>query len=367
MKIVELITFLAGGGAERFVVDLSNQLSKDHSVCLVTLLNDKKEPEVRNFYRSELSDNVQYINAGLPNGLKLSSQWKVYSLLRKLNPDVIHIHLIPSLKYSALAIGLLSITKKVYFSVHSDLHNGYDEGLFKLYCNTLGVFNKFKLSCLSEKNYEDFRSFYPQTPIKCITNGRAPVVPANLFDAVKDEISYLRSNEHTMLLIHVARCHPVKNQKLLIDAVNSIVDSGYNIDLIVIGAGFDTSDGKVLVSEACSRVHFIGVKKNVSDYMLNSNIFCLSSDFEGMPISLIEASLAGVPAVSTPVCGAVDLIMDGQNGYLSKSHSLEDYKAALIKAIDNYGNIKAKAMEMKDNSPYTIKECANKYVAFFNE
>ena len=31
MKIVELITFLAGGGAERFVVDLSNQLSNDHN------------------------------------------------------------------------------------------------------------------------------------------------------------------------------------------------------------------------------------------------------------------------------------------------------------------------------------------------
>ena len=82
---------------------------------------------------------------------------------------------------------------------------------------------------------------------------------------------------------------------------------------------------------------------------------------------LIEASLARVLAVSTPVCGAVDLITDGQNWYLSKFHSLEDYKDALIKAIDNYGNIKAHAMEMKDNSPYTIKECAKKYVAYFNE
>lgn len=49
MKIVELITFLAGGGAERFVVDLSNQLAKENETYLVTILDDKKETEVRNF------------------------------------------------------------------------------------------------------------------------------------------------------------------------------------------------------------------------------------------------------------------------------------------------------------------------------
>lgn len=60
MKIVELITFLAGGGAERFVVDLSNQLVKENETYLVTILDDKKETEVRNFFRSEVSDSVHY-------------------------------------------------------------------------------------------------------------------------------------------------------------------------------------------------------------------------------------------------------------------------------------------------------------------
>ena len=64
MKIVELITFLAGGGAERFVVDLSNQLAKENETYLVTILDDKKETEVRNFFRSEISDSVHYVNLG---------------------------------------------------------------------------------------------------------------------------------------------------------------------------------------------------------------------------------------------------------------------------------------------------------------
>ena len=242
------------------------------------------------------------MNLGLPNGLKLSSQWRVYTALKAFNPDVIHVHMIPTLKYSALAIGLLSFSKKVYFSVHSDLHNGYDKGLLRLYCNILGRLGRFKLSCLSEKNYADFKAFYSRTPIRCITNGRAPIVSTDLFGAVSNEMNLLKNNASSLLLIHVARCHPVKNQKLLIESVNILVQEGYNIDLIVVGAGFNTPEGQSIVSMACNRIHFVGPRKNVADYMLNAGIFCLSSNFEGMPITLLEASLAGLPAVSTPVC-----------------------------------------------------------------
>lgn len=367
MKIIELITFLAPGGAERFVVDLSNQLAKNHDTYLITLLDDKKDQETRNFYRQDISDRVKYINLGLPNGRKLSSQWKVYTALRKIKPDVIHIHMIPTLKYSALASALFAITKNIYFSIHSDLHNGYDKGIIKKFCNTFGRLNRFKLSCLSNKNFQDFTAFYPHTTIKCIENGRAPIEPSRLFNTVKKEFQDIRSKHQTKVLLHIARCHPQKNQKLLIEAVNKLVSIGHNIDLIIIGAGYDSLEGEKLKKIACNRVHFIGTRHNASDYMLNADLFCLSSDFEGLPITLLEANLAGIPAVSTPVCGAVDIIQDGINGYLSPSHSLNDYTDTLVKALNDYENIKTNALRLKENSPYTIENCANKYIEYFKE
>ena len=74
MKILEVITDLGSGGAERFVVDLSNELAKSNEVTLMTLMDDKVNPVHRNFNRYALSRNVVYFNLGLPNGLKLSSQ-----------------------------------------------------------------------------------------------------------------------------------------------------------------------------------------------------------------------------------------------------------------------------------------------------
>ena len=98
--------------------------------------------------------------------------------------------------------------------------------------------------------------------------------------------------------------------------------------------------------------------------MANADIFVLSSAFEGMPITIIEALLSGVPVVSTPVCGAVDAV-DGKNGVLSDGFTTESYMAALSKVINNLAYYKTNAQKMKDSSPYTIKACAEKYLEFF--
>lgn len=367
MKIVEVITFLGSGGAERFMVDLSNELSKENDVFLITILDDKKDVEERNFYRFAIDSKVHYINLGLPNGLSLRSQITVMKTLNRIKPNVIHFHMIPTVKYSTMACVLLSFKYKMYFTIHSDLHNGYDKGFLKIICNTLGRLGKFKLACLSNKNYADCKAFYPHTPIKCIVNGRAPIEPTDCYREVANEMNSYRHSVDSKLFVHVARYHPVKNQSLLVDSFNELINEGANVDLVVIGTNYDCDDGIKLQQKANKRIHFIGAHKNISDYILNADIFCLSSDYEGMPITLLEASLAGVPAVSTPVCGAVDLIQNGVNGYLSKDHSLKEYKVALINAIENFGNIKSNAMKMKDNSPYTIAECAKKYIEYFKE
>ena len=367
MKIVEVITFLASGGAERFLVDLSNELSKDNEVYLLTILDDKKDVEVRNFYRFAIDSKVHYINLGLPNGLSCSNQIAVRKAINEIHPDVVHFHMLCSLNYSAWATLSLAWKYKMYLTIHSDLRNGYDRGFLKFICNTLGRLGKFRLACLSNKNYSDFKMFYPHTTSRCIENGRAPITPTDSFSEVENEMNTYRRTTDSRLFVHVARFHPVKNQSLLIEAFNALINDGANVDLVVIGANFDCEDGIKLQHKAHKRIHFIGAHKNIPDYILNADIFCLSSDYEGMPITLLEASLAGMPAVCTPVCGAVDLIQNGVNGYLSKDHSLKEYKVALIKAIENFDCIKSNAMKMKDNSPYTISECAKKYIEYFNE
>ena len=99
--------------------------------------------------------------------------------------------------------------------------------------------------------------------------------------------------------------------------------------------------------------------------MLHADVFCLSSDFEGLPITILEASLVGLPIVSTPVCGAVDIIENKENGVLSEGHTVGEYQDALEYSYQHLWELRQNALKMKDDSSYTIENCARKYMNFF--
>ena len=90
MKIIEIIYSLSSGGAERFVVDLSNEfVAKGNDVLLCTLLDDKKNN--RAFYKFELNQKIEYVNLGYEK-LVISCILSIYKLINKYNPDVVHMH-----------------------------------------------------------------------------------------------------------------------------------------------------------------------------------------------------------------------------------------------------------------------------------
>lgn len=364
MKIVEITFTLSSGGAERFIVDLSNELSKTNDVTLVTLKDDNINTEQRCFYKFDLSDRVKYLNLGLGDGFSISSEVSIYKMLKRLDPEVVHLHGANVPKFCALAILLLSGKMKFVQTIHNDLKNGYDKGFCKMLYQTLGGTRGFSCVALSEKNYKDFKEFYPKLNIECIQNGRAPICKTDKFDDVANELSAFRHDKQSRLILHVARYHSQKNQVLLIDAFNKICAKD-NVSLVIIGNGFDSGKGLELKQKACDKIHFLGTRKNISDYFLNSDIFTLSSTFEGMPISLLEASLAGLPCVSTPVCGAVDIIEDGINGKISKNFTENSYIEAMEYALKNYDELYQNAQRMKENSPYTMEKCAKKYLQVF--
>lgn len=364
MKILQITFTLSSGGGERLVVDLSNELSKTNDVTLLTLKDDSVDVENRNFYKFDLSSRVKYMNLGLGDGFHLSYPWKIYKAIRRINPDIVHIHVGSILQYCYLSVFLLG--RKITFvqTIHNDLYRGYTSKFYRFAYLTLACRGKLRWAALSDTNYKQLVKEYPKAKSCCIYNGRASMKPTLKYGDVTREIAVLKDNIDTKVILHVARCNPQKNQQLLIQSFNSIRQQGVNAILLIIGANFDSEEGKKLKTLAGNGINFLGTRANISDYMLQSDMFALSSIYEGMPITLIEAMLSGMPMVSTPVTGAVDVI-NGKNGVLSEDFTEEGYVAALNEVLNNYESYKAEAMKEKDHSPYTIKHCAEQYLRFY--
>jgi len=365
MKILEITFHLNPGGAERFVVDLSNELSKTNEVTLLALKEDKSNPEEYLFYKFDLSERIEYKNVGLPSSYyKPFTMWIVYKTIKEENPDIVHMHGAGMPKFCYLAN--LFLGKKITFvqTIHNDINRGYSTKIYNFLHATLGRWKMIRFAAISKTNYHEQIKRYPHTMSTYIVNGRAPMRLTPKSDDVKHEIALFKKTNDTIVILHIARCNPQKNQMLLINSFNALTANGTDAILLMIGYGYDSELGASLKAMAGSNVYFLGTRKNISDYMANADLFVLSSTYEGMPITIIEALLSGVPIVSTPVCGAVDAI-DGKNGVLSDNFTTESYTAALSKAIGNLTYYKENAQRMKDNSPYTIKACADKYLEFF--
>ena len=358
MKILEVIQSLASGGAERLVVDLCNELSKTEDVTILIL------KDVEHFYLPQLSPKIKVAEARMPLGGSIKQLIQCCKWVNRIKPDVVHIH--SQARYTMLLANLLYGHRyKFYLTIHSDVYDHYSHGWSGLQVRLSGFLGRCKFITISETNYRQFSTAHPKLRQRLIPNGRALPALTNKADDARKEMQAYRTTEDCTLFIHIARCHPCKDQTMLIDSFNELTAEGEKLALVVMGAGFDSDLGKSIKEKACNAIHFIGTKDNVYDYLSCADAFCLSSQYEGMPITLIEAYLSGKPIISTPVCGAVDIVKEGVNGYLSAGHTKEEYKAAIRQFVTNRESVCATTEKGMGENPYAIGVCAAKYLDWF--
>ena len=360
MKILEIILSLSSGGAERLVVDLSNELSQQESVSLLVLKNLKNGNNA--FYRNDVSNNVDVINLGLEDDFDITYLYNVFSAVKDINPDVVHIHG-ASDKYCLLPMIFHSKSVKYVQTIHNDVKS-YCDLLHKFIIRVLGGLGRLGFVTISKKNHDDFNICYPSISNTLICNGRAELKESDKFQEVKSRIDSLKNDDSTIVILHVARCAKQKNQHLLIKSFNKWVENGANAILLICGGGYDSDLGKSIRAISGKSVHFLGEKNNISDYLMNCDALILSSLYEGMPITVIEAMSLKVPVLSTPVCGVVDVIENGENGYISNDFTEESFLCMLQEFGKNFLKIKEQCKKNKSNR-FSISRCAESYLDLF--
>ena len=154
--------------------------------------------------------------------------------------------------------------------------------------------------------------------------------------------------------ITVGRLSEVKNQQMMLRAFGAFLAKGYDAKLQMLGRGEEEANLKSLAQDLGiqERVEFVGYVSNVEDYLMNAQVFLLSSRYEAQPLSILEAMAAGLPVISTDVGGVSDIVTD--NGILVPA--------------DN-GNAMMQAMESLYTQPglrEKMADCAEHHVQKFD-
>lgn len=361
MKILQFIFNLSTGGAEKFTVDLSNQLSLSNDVYLCVIQNEDNQ---LNFFKEQINQNVKYINLNCAKGINFKTFFTIFKLCKTIKPDVIHSHL-NTILY--LYLPALLFKDKIIFvhTLHSVAHK---IASFKWQKNINSFFykkNLIKPVVISKENKSSFIEFYHYNNVAIIENGVADPIKTKKFNYVKEELKELKFKYSDKIFIHIGRFSKPKNQMLLIKVFNKLIEDDQNVILIIIGDYFDSEGAKKLREISNKRIYYLGIRVNISDYLLNSDIFVLSSLWEGLPISLLEALSCGTIPVCTPAGGIPDVIKDESIGYISKDFSEKELYYTVQKCIKNYDNFEKREIIDYFNTSFSMNKCAKKYLDFY--
>lgn len=354
MKICFLWGSMNIGGAERVIASLSNTFCQkgDDVAILVSDNSDSKyslDERIRFEKLNVAKETKTVIETLLGTCLKIKLLRKRF---KEIKPDIIvafHIKLAIMAKIAMPSIKVVGSERANPHKVRRGLRN-------RLLVLSASLLDGFIFQTKGAQNY------YPKMIKK-----KSIVIPNAISIVVPDIIPpYSYRNK---VICSVGRLEPVKRVDLQIKAFSYITNVYPEYTLEIYGDG---SEKKHLLEMAKdlsveNRVKFMGVTNSVPSVLINSRIFLLSSDAEGMPNSLIEAMACGCVCVSTNCdYGPSDLIEDDVNGVLVETDNPEQLSEALVRILENESLGKRLSNEAKKvNNKLSLDVIANRYRDYF--
>lgn len=360
MKIIQVIPHLGSGGAERLTVDLCNRLVEvGHSVILC-VLNPLKSPY--DFFLKQVDDRVYIKCFDKSLGFSLKVLVKLTVFIIKQKPDIVHSHL-RALPYCSIADTFF--TKGVH-TVHSEASVEASRGINRIVRRFLFGIRRVRPVAISPESFNSFKDYYGFDP-DLVENGRD--VPKNLTvsESVLSEFRIYRRTNKTRVIVHLAHIDEVKRQDLHARVIGRLWNEGFDFSVLFIGSLSDSKYVQLVKKYSSPNLFFLGEKQNPLEYLKEAGAFALTSLYEGLPMSLIEAIGVGAIPVCMPLGGIPNLIIDGENGFLSKDLTEESFYATEKRFLETsestINEMKRKALD--SYAPYTMKNCAEKYLLIY--
>lgn len=311
MKIMQVIPAFRLAGAEVMCENLCIALKNaGESVIAVSLYSEKTAITDR---LEKAGVHIEYLNK--KPGFDASIIFKLVKLFKREKPDVVHTHIYAS-KYGLIAAVLAGIEKKVH-TVHNVAQK--EQG-------NLGK----KVNSFMYKHFDVVPVALSQEVRKSISDvyGLCKDSVPTIFNGIDLSKCITKTNykeNKIFTILHIGRFMQVKNHEILIRAFATFVKKHPCSKLQLLGEGemFDEMQNLAKMLDVADKVEFLGLQSNVYPFLHKADVFCLPSEYEGVPMTLIEAMGTGLPIIASKVGGIPDMLTNNEDALLIKPTSDE--------------------------------------------
>jgi len=349
MKIFHIITLSSLGGAQSVVSNLANSQSINNDVYIVSGAGGNAwkalPPAVNIITIPQLKRKISLLD--------IIVLFKLIYLRVKFNPDIIHLH---SSKTGMLGRFVFSKKRTVY-TIH-----GFDSIRIAnrnlLFVEKLLKNKAAKLVCVSDYDVFNLQKYGITKKVTCIHNGTEDklMISSNKLDEiVKNKFKEIRCI-YAKIVLCIARDDKQKNTDLF-----------FEIALKLPEVAFVWIGNQHQYKSIPKNVFLFGIIESASLYLRFADLFILTSNYEGLPMSIIEAMSFGKPVVASNV-GGISELLDGDNGVVVDNNSnvfatkinmiLSD--TGLMERMGNY----ARNIYLKD---FTVEVMVNGYDEIYKE
>lgn len=319
-KILYISTNSALGGISKYLLEIVQNLPNNIEPYFLMSSEGYFSDELQKIGVPQ--DNIFFIkmtNSILDIGLHIQSNIKALYLVNKIKPDIIHCNATTGAIVGAIC-GFLTHTKTIY-TVHGW---PFTDGISKNKQNFYKVLEFIicsvfrKIICVSEYDRQIGIKVLPMYKNKMVTihNG---------ISDIPDEFKKKEFSKDKLKIVMISRFCPQKDPYTLINAVSQLNKEGFNIELDLFGYGEELDRVlQTIEGTDCSNIQYKGEISDVTPILKDYDVYALISNWEGLPIGIIEAMRAGLPILVSDVGGNSECIKE--NGYLVNRQDVVDCK-----------------------------------------
>jgi glycosyltransferase involved in cell wall biosynthesis len=273
-------------------------------------------------------------------------------IIKKEKPDFFFAYLITSLplllfslfKFETKLILCIAGHPKINF-FRKYLWKKVSKKIFAVTCPS----EELKINLIKQRIFDEDKIFVIQDPHLNINN----------INKLKNKQITDEFFDHNKILISIGRLTKQKNFDFLIKNFKIIKSQYTNLKLIIIGDGEDKIYLKKLINELNMEedVKIVGHKDNIYNYLINSDYFISTSNWEGSSLAMIDAAYIGLPILCSDCpSGRKEFIDNDKRGYLYLSNNEKDFHDKFIKMFNqDKKTLKLKLIESKkETKKYTF-------------
>ncbi len=354
LRILHIANSLGAGGAERFVADLAQaQLAAGDRPNIVTLsdaadLGDSSGLDAARRRELETAGIDVHCLGHRARQWVLPAAQALRRVVEKLKPDVIHSHLLTGLVL--LRVGGIG---GPVVATHHNTPLPAPGWLFRLIARRADAYAAIATDAL------------PQ--LAQVYRGPVELIPNGIF--LDPAVTPEERADGPLQIISLGSLKQAKNYPRLVDIAAALRDRGIAARFRIAGEGPERQAIEQRIAErgVQDSVELLGVRSDAGALLRASDLYLLTSDWEGMPIALLEALQAGLPVIAADVGGCREIIgQDGGCGFLVRPDDRATYCDRIAGLAEDTDRRRAMAAVARARAgEFSIAKCQAAYRALY--